>query len=166
MPQNAMTNCLTCKTAYVLKELGVEEDYKNQIRKEQLQRLLLVLLVVFIGSGVIWLIDRGTPKLFQWHWNGTDGKLYDWVGLDSCPQFLVYFIMTTPVVFILFIVLFIFIGLYMLFFAIVGAVGSAADRIGERRVRTVQTSFQQVKNLQPLAQKMMYFIFMTICRFQ
>ncbi|OQR91162.1 hypothetical protein THRCLA_09091 [Thraustotheca clavata] len=197
---NAMTHCPTCKTAYVLKEFGAEEDYKRLLRKEQLKRLFLVVLVVFIGSGVIWLIDRGTPKFFQLHWNGMDGKLYDWVGLETCPRFLVYFVMSllmtafiigvitivclcieacrqpgtcvcygdcsglcdcgscggeaAPVVLIIVVALFIFVGLYMLFVAIVGTIGSAANRIGERRVRTVQTTFQHVENLRPLPQQL------------
>ncbi|EQC36655.1 hypothetical protein SDRG_06092 [Saprolegnia diclina VS20] len=89
---NAMTHCGTCGEAFAFLESGEEAEYKRLMRKAQLLRFLFVLGVVFLGSCIIWLIDRGTPKSFHLNWNGMDGQIYDTVGLKSCPRLLVYFL--------------------------------------------------------------------------
>ncbi|KAF0698081.1 Aste57867_11278 [Aphanomyces stellatus] len=92
----AMTRCPTCHQDYTFDTVQVYNDEKLQhaIWKEQLWRWGLVLGVILLGSMVIWLIDRGTPKFLQLHWNGLDGKIYNGIGLTKVPRFVVYLVLS------------------------------------------------------------------------
>ncbi|OQR86701.1 hypothetical protein ACHHYP_10241 [Achlya hypogyna] len=195
---NAMSQCGICHTLYLFKATGdaAEADLRRLVRKAQILRLLLVLGVVFVGSLVIWLIDRGTPKAFDLHWNGMDGKIYNWIGLTSWPRLVVYFLTSLAltafiiglvtvvtlcavgcqggcycptyyggdcgggcgdcggeggaVVLVFVVVVFVFVGLFMMLMAIVGAAGNTVNRIGQRRVRSVEVHYHQVENLRPI----------------
>ncbi|KAF0713233.1 Aste57867_4449 [Aphanomyces stellatus] len=227
---HAMTQCPTCHTSYTIDTVLVdnEEALHEEIRREQLWRWTLVLGVIFVGSLGLWLMDRGTPAFFHLHWNGLDGKIYEWIGLTQVPRFIVYlvlsFVMTafitglvtvlawccsaaTPgnsvvaivdgvnccptrggigyqpmfapggdcgccdgccgssgdcgpcgecghefgtIVLVVLVVCFVFVGLVVLFSAIVGGIGSAVDRRGERRIRGLVVRQERIRDLRPL----------------
>ncbi|CAK4622509.1 hypothetical protein AeNC1_013463, partial [Aphanomyces euteiches] len=88
--------CPTCRDKYEIEEVPATspEEYKKQLLKARLGRIFIVLLVIALGSMVIALIDAGTPKFFNLHWNALDGKIYEWVGLTSVPRFVIYFLLS------------------------------------------------------------------------
>ncbi|KAF0698082.1 Aste57867_11279 [Aphanomyces stellatus] len=92
----AMTRCPTCRQDYTFDVVQVpnDEKLKNAISSEQCWRWFLVLGVTWLGSMVIWLIDRGTPAFLHWHWNGLDGKIYTGFGFTETPRFEVYFLIS------------------------------------------------------------------------
>ncbi|KAF0698080.1 Aste57867_11277 [Aphanomyces stellatus] len=200
---HAMTRCPTCHQNYAFETIRVNDadELDRQIRQEQIWRWCFAIGIMLVGSLVIWLIDRGTPAFFHLHWNGLDGKIYNWIGLTHVPRFIVYFVVSvlmagfitglvtilafchrndTPtdccdlcldcthhgcnasndvgdcgndfaaVVGVLVLVCVIFVGFAMMLTAIVGGVGSAIDRRGERRIRSLQVQQERVRNLRPL----------------
>jgi hypothetical protein len=64
----------------------VDPNIAPQIRKEQCWRAIYMCCILLIGSGIIWLVDRGTPALLHFHWNGLDGAIYHWVTQQQQPQ--------------------------------------------------------------------------------
>ena len=97
MVPQAMTHCPTCKTAYEYEEDESpnkeknEAEFRREVHKQILSRILLVLAIVFVGSMSIWGIDRDTPQWMNFNFNGYDGKIYDAFGTDW-PHGVVYFI--------------------------------------------------------------------------
>ncbi|CAK4083660.1 unnamed protein product [Aphanomyces euteiches] len=107
---NAMTECPTCREQYHFDQVIADDtdDLKKQIFQARLWRFAIVLGVVFLGGFVLALIDAGTPKFFNLHWNALNGKIYHWIGMTKVPRFVVYFLLSfamtvliTGVVFIL-----------------------------------------------------------------
>ncbi|CAK4083661.1 unnamed protein product [Aphanomyces euteiches] len=93
---NCMTHCPTCRSKYEFEDISSTnpQDIKTKIFRAKLWRAFIVLLVVVVGSMIIALIDAGTPKFFNLHWNALDGKIYDWVGLTKVPRFVIYFLLS------------------------------------------------------------------------
>ncbi|RHY44885.1 hypothetical protein DYB28_015079 [Aphanomyces astaci] len=87
---NAMTHCPTCKEAYETTDTPQVEALKAPIFWAKVWRVAAFVALVLGGSLIVLLVDAGTPKFFNLHWNALDGEIYDWVGLPSVPRYLVY----------------------------------------------------------------------------
>ncbi|CAK4669865.1 unnamed protein product, partial [Aphanomyces euteiches] len=165
--------CPTCRDKYEIEEVPATspEEYKKQLLKARLGRIFIVLLVIALGSMVIALIDAGTPKFFNLHWNALDGKIYEWVGLTSVPRFVIYFLLSlamTAIITCLFfltrcfggdfgeyalvsviviVVCAIVAGLVMIFVAIVGVLAGAANLNSAKTGRELEVQKNRVRNL-------------------
>ncbi|KAG9398079.1 hypothetical protein AC1031_015000 [Aphanomyces cochlioides] len=90
---NCMTHCPTCRNMYEFELVVADnsDELKKKVHKARWWRAFIVLLVVLVSSMVIALIDAGTPKFFNLHW---DGKIYHWIGLKQVPRFVIYFLLS------------------------------------------------------------------------
>ncbi|KAG9398077.1 hypothetical protein AC1031_014998 [Aphanomyces cochlioides] len=93
---NCMTECPTCRNEYEFETIssGNDNDFKSKLFRARLWRAFIVFLVVLVGSMMIALVDAGTPKFFNLHWNALDGKIYNWIGLTKVPRFVIYFLLS------------------------------------------------------------------------
>ncbi|RHY27572.1 hypothetical protein DYB32_007179 [Aphanomyces invadans] len=91
---NAMTHCPTCKEAYETIATAQVVALERPIFWAQVSRVIVFAAIVLVGSWVVLLVDAGTPKFMNLHWNALDGKIYAWVGLPSVPRYLVYVVLS------------------------------------------------------------------------